>query len=197
MSKQGETIQYHSLQPVDKEGWLTKQGGSRKSWKRRWFVLKDSAVYYFKTKETGNALGTFSLRGAGVYTDSISRKEFAFSINTPSRTYILAADTDYARIQWMEACHVYASHGDAMNKYKLSPSDTPDVRFMVDGLTSPHARELVRTCLKACPGVIDVTITEKNVLVDVVGPDAEPEVLMDGLESYGFIPKLISRKGSS
>ena len=32
----------------DKEGWLVKQGGSWKNWKRRWFVLSDSCLYYFK-----------------------------------------------------------------------------------------------------------------------------------------------------
>ena len=32
----------------DREGWLVKQGGSWKSWKRRWFVLSDSCLYYFE-----------------------------------------------------------------------------------------------------------------------------------------------------
>ena len=32
----------------DKEGWLVKQGGSWKNWKRRWFVLNDGCLYYFQ-----------------------------------------------------------------------------------------------------------------------------------------------------
>ena len=37
----------------DREGWLVKQGGSWKSWKRRWFVLSDRCLYYFQhTAET-------------------------------------------------------------------------------------------------------------------------------------------------
>jgi len=37
----------------DREGWLMKQGGSWKSWKRRWFVLSDRCLYYFQhTAET-------------------------------------------------------------------------------------------------------------------------------------------------
>jgi len=36
-----------------KEGWLIKQGGSWKNWKRRWFVLNDRCLYYFQhTAET-------------------------------------------------------------------------------------------------------------------------------------------------
>lgn len=33
-------------------GWLTKLGGSGltpKNWRRRWFVVKDGMVYYYKT----------------------------------------------------------------------------------------------------------------------------------------------------
>lgn len=30
---------------------MTKQGGSYKSWKKRWFILKGSQLFYFKTKK--------------------------------------------------------------------------------------------------------------------------------------------------
>ncbi|XP_048854687.1 cytohesin-2-like [Brienomyrus brachyistius] len=33
----------------DREGWLFKMGGGRvKTWKRRWFILMDNCLYYFK-----------------------------------------------------------------------------------------------------------------------------------------------------
>uniref|UniRef100_A0A3Q3XMD4 Uncharacterized protein n=1 Tax=Mola mola TaxID=94237 RepID=A0A3Q3XMD4_MOLML len=32
----------------DREGWLLKMGGRVKSWKRRWFILTDSCLYYFE-----------------------------------------------------------------------------------------------------------------------------------------------------
>ena len=31
-----------------KEGWLWKQGGRYKTWKRRWFILNDGCLYYFE-----------------------------------------------------------------------------------------------------------------------------------------------------
>eukprot|EP01094_Clydonella_sp_ATCC50884_P024167 TRINITY_DN5990_c0_g1_i1.p1 TRINITY_DN5990_c0_g1~~TRINITY_DN5990_c0_g1_i1.p1 ORF type:complete len:715 (+),score=262.20 TRINITY_DN5990_c0_g1_i1:38-2146(+) len=35
---------------VNKSGWLTKQGGRVKTWKRRWFILSGNCLYYFKEK---------------------------------------------------------------------------------------------------------------------------------------------------
>lgn len=32
----------------EREGWLTKEGGKYKSKHRRWFILKESMLYYFK-----------------------------------------------------------------------------------------------------------------------------------------------------
>lgn len=45
----------------DIKGWLTKQGGSVKSWKRRWFILKNPCLYYFKDPMDSLALGVILL----------------------------------------------------------------------------------------------------------------------------------------
>lgn len=39
-----------------KEGWLTKCGGSHKSWKRRWFILQENLLYYFADKKVRHRL---------------------------------------------------------------------------------------------------------------------------------------------
>src|SRR5687768_11188867 len=38
----------NSSDEVTKEGFLIKQGGSIKTWKRRWFILKGSNLFYYK-----------------------------------------------------------------------------------------------------------------------------------------------------
>jgi cytohesin len=34
-----------------RQGWLTKEGGKHRSWKKRWFLLTDNCLYYFKSPQ--------------------------------------------------------------------------------------------------------------------------------------------------
>jgi hypothetical protein len=36
---------------AEKKGWCKKQGGRIKTWKKRWLVLKDNCLYYFKKED--------------------------------------------------------------------------------------------------------------------------------------------------
>ncbi|KAH7832081.1 putative connector enhancer of kinase suppressor of Ras 2 [Monocercomonoides exilis] len=45
------------------EGWLTKQGHIRKNWKRRWFVLRGTTLYYYAKKEDKKEKGFIQLPG--------------------------------------------------------------------------------------------------------------------------------------
>ncbi|BFU19850.1 hypothetical protein conserved domain containing [Entamoeba histolytica] len=74
-----------SLQPSNFEGWATKQGGSWKSWKRRWFVIKDRKMWYFAGKNDTEAKGWIDLTpGTEVkdLTQPGQKKKFSFSINS-------------------------------------------------------------------------------------------------------------------
>jgi hypothetical protein len=44
---------------LKKEGLFKKQGGSHKTWKKRWFVLDDEKVQYFDPKKKDKALVFF------------------------------------------------------------------------------------------------------------------------------------------
>jgi len=47
---------------TEKKGWLTKRGGRIQTWRRRWFVLADNVLYYFKTPESTDPCGFIPLR---------------------------------------------------------------------------------------------------------------------------------------
>jgi len=42
-----------SFEGAAKRGWLTKLGGQgfKKNWRKRWFILEDNYLYYYKTPE--------------------------------------------------------------------------------------------------------------------------------------------------
>lgn len=71
-----------SLQPADKEGFCTKQGGSIKTWKKRWFVLKGNKLWYFKNKTDTEAKGFIELEAGTIVRDESThrKKKNMFSI---------------------------------------------------------------------------------------------------------------------
>ena len=45
----------------EREGWLTKEGGKYKSKHKRWFILKEGMLYYFKQATVSEKLALFRL----------------------------------------------------------------------------------------------------------------------------------------
>eukprot|EP00730_Choanoeca_flexa_P007653 TRINITY_DN12369_c0_g1_i1.p1 TRINITY_DN12369_c0_g1~~TRINITY_DN12369_c0_g1_i1.p1 ORF type:complete len:398 (+),score=126.89 TRINITY_DN12369_c0_g1_i1:110-1303(+) len=65
----------------EKTGWLTKEGGRNKSWKKRWFILSNSCLYYFENPEAVTPKGTIPLENLTVSIDT--RRPFCFQIAPP------------------------------------------------------------------------------------------------------------------
>eukprot|EP01126_Amoeba_proteus_P012707 TRINITY_DN1524_c0_g1_i8.p1 TRINITY_DN1524_c0_g1~~TRINITY_DN1524_c0_g1_i8.p1 ORF type:complete len:378 (-),score=76.50 TRINITY_DN1524_c0_g1_i8:842-1975(-) len=95
MSKDAGKVSCVSLSPADKDGWLTKQGGSYKNWKRRWFILKGENIYYFKTKKDSDMTGVIPLtKESFVKRDPTSKKKNCFAVGTVKRVYFMFPDPD-------------------------------------------------------------------------------------------------------
>ncbi|ELR10902.1 kinesin motor domain containing protein [Acanthamoeba castellanii str. Neff] len=90
--------------PPTKEGWLTKQGGLVKSWKRRYFFLQKGSMYYFDDPSKDKALGFFDLRGCAVMdAEEETKKPFSFGIfHKSQRTYWLHAKDRQEMTEWMD-----------------------------------------------------------------------------------------------
>eukprot|EP01096_Ripella_sp_DP13-Kostka_P013865 TRINITY_DN610_c0_g1_i1.p1 TRINITY_DN610_c0_g1~~TRINITY_DN610_c0_g1_i1.p1 ORF type:complete len:494 (+),score=244.84 TRINITY_DN610_c0_g1_i1:44-1483(+) len=86
-----------------KSGFLTKEGGSIKTWKKRWCVLKSGALHYSKSASSGD-LGIIQLDTAGEIKASSARKKkkHLLEITTPARTYYMCADTQAAMDDWVK-----------------------------------------------------------------------------------------------
>ncbi|KAK9844674.1 hypothetical protein WJX74_005362 [Apatococcus lobatus] len=92
----------------ERTGWLMKQGEYIKTWRRRWFVLKQGKIFWFKSDivspesiprgviEVNRCL---SIKGAE---DTIN-KPFAFEISTIDDSMFFIADSEKEKEDWINA----------------------------------------------------------------------------------------------
>lgn len=100
-----------SLHPPDKDGYLTKQGGAIKTWKKRYFVLKDRTLYYYKTPKDQMFTGKLELEGSSQIREEPQKKKTMFSISTAKRIYYMYADKPEEMKEWVEALSKAVSKG--------------------------------------------------------------------------------------
>mmetsp|Transcript_4131 Transcript_4131/g.6212 ORF Transcript_4131/g.6212 Transcript_4131/m.6212 type:complete len:474 (-) Transcript_4131:134-1555(-) len=105
---------------ADKQGFLTKQGGSVKTWKKRWCVLKNGALHYSKRQNSAQ-LGIIDLSTAAEIKISTSKKKKnMFSIETPNRLYQLSAESPKDREDWIR--ELINARDRAQGKGQAAPS---------------------------------------------------------------------------
>merc|ERR1712137_473177 len=98
-----QKVSVSALGSPDKDGFLTKQGGSIKTWKKRWFVLKADTLYYFKTQKDPEQTGEIKLEKTTTCTNEGKKKgKVYFAVNTPNRKYMIHADTEESANQWVD-----------------------------------------------------------------------------------------------
>ncbi|XP_026332375.1 uncharacterized protein LOC113239531 isoform X2 [Hyposmocoma kahamanoa] len=94
--------------PVTMSGILYKQGSDGlKVWRKRWFVLSEYCLFYYKGQEEEKLLGSVLLPSYKVSActseDKVLRK-FAFKLEHANmRTYVLAAPDQEAMLKWVKA----------------------------------------------------------------------------------------------
>ncbi|TNN84477.1 Unconventional myosin-X [Liparis tanakae] len=87
-----------------KSGWLYKKGGgmstlSRRNWKMRWFVLRESKLMYFESDSEEKLKGTIDIRAAKEIVDN-HEKENALNVVTEERTYHIYAESPEDASGW-------------------------------------------------------------------------------------------------
>ncbi|XP_056908019.1 pleckstrin homology domain-containing family A member 7-like isoform X17 [Takifugu flavidus] len=106
--KRHQSIRRNPNAPVVVRGWLYKQDSSgMRLWKRKWFVLADFCLFYYKDSREETVLGSIPLPSYVVSAvgadDHISRK-FAFKAeHSGMRTYYFSADTQEDMNTWLKA----------------------------------------------------------------------------------------------
>ncbi|EFA81544.1 hypothetical protein PPL_05533 [Heterostelium album PN500] len=100
MGKTAGKVNLDDRNNPDIEGYLVKEGGSVKSKKKRWFLLKGKKVFYFKYKGDLFCKGFFELDEKSEV-KLVHAKEF--HIITSKRTYPCVSDTKEEATLWVEA----------------------------------------------------------------------------------------------
>jgi hypothetical protein len=108
-----------------KVGYLTKQGGQRKNWKSRWFVLSNAQLdYYIDNKPKSALKGVIILKGAAVRVATELKRSHTIAVVTADRVYYISAENEPSCTAWLNAITT------AINRLKappLSSSPAPTV----------------------------------------------------------------------
>eukprot|EP00053_Salpingoeca_punica_P016128 m.150745 g.150745 ORF g.150745 m.150745 type:complete len:850 (-) comp16887_c0_seq2:211-2760(-) len=130
---------------IVREGWLMKEGGSVKSWKKRYFVLSSDARIDYYEKPLGKFINSIILQGAQVTLPSGAKRPFTFHVFTLSpeagqqnkrSKYVLCAHDETDRTNWVEAIRKVSSEGH-------SSAATPIVPLMQASAAAERARSVV------------------------------------------------------
>uniref|UniRef100_H2Y7N5 PH domain-containing protein n=1 Tax=Ciona savignyi TaxID=51511 RepID=H2Y7N5_CIOSA len=94
-------LQWDNQSLCNKNGFLTKRGGSVKSWKIRWFTLRGYELKYFDEPVDEKALTTLDLRFCRSVVDDQETKPNCFGLTFPERTYYMYAISPTEKAEWM------------------------------------------------------------------------------------------------
>nr|XP_016471992.1 PREDICTED: pleckstrin homology domain-containing protein 1-like [Nicotiana tabacum] len=92
----------------ERAGWLTKQGEYIKTWRRRWFVLKQGKLFWFKEANVTRGsrprgvipvANCLTVKGA----EDVLNKQFAFELSTGRDTMYFIADSEKEKEDWINS----------------------------------------------------------------------------------------------
>ncbi|XP_062850697.1 pleckstrin homology domain-containing family A member 5 isoform X6 [Trichomycterus rosablanca] len=148
--KRSNSIRRNPNALVVKRNWMYKQDSAgMKMWKKRWFVLSDMCLFYYKDEKEEGILGSILLPSFHVsmlsVDDHISKK-YAFKATHPNmRSYYFSTDTAKEMESWMkvmtDAALVQTEPIKRMEKIKVDPHSSLEINNMNHwGLTQPEIR---------------------------------------------------------
>jgi TPR repeat protein len=141
------------LNSIIKAGWLQKQGGKRKNWNKRWFVLVRDNLFYFKDEHTKSPEpeGGIPLEYCTVILNAKDTmdipKKNALGVLTLYRNYYLQASSNEDMVSWANAIEAAADgctaraavNIDELRERSKLPPGSPRASSPVTG-TTKHSR---------------------------------------------------------
>ncbi|KAE8296137.1 Pleckstrin-like proteiny domain-containing family A member 5 [Larimichthys crocea] len=192
--KRSNSIRRNPGAPVIKRNWLYKQDSTgMKLWKKRWFVLSDLCLFYYRDEKEEGILGSILLPSFHIsmlsVDDHINRK-YAFKATHPNmRTYYFCTDTAKEMESWMkamtDAALVHAEPVIRLDRLKVEQCGPQEINHVANNrppLTQPEIqnnernREVDREHIAAAPTTTTTATTSTT----------EEERKQRDAERYGF-----------
>jgi len=87
-----------------KAGWIVKEGGRYKNWKKRWMAIEGDVISYYKGENKRDKAGEISLRvAADIQKVDYNRKKNCFQIVTPERIYHIRCEREDDLVDWVNS----------------------------------------------------------------------------------------------
>lgn len=141
------------------QGWLFKQGGFVKNWKKRWFVACEGKLMYYHGMSDAKPLGIVPLRRVTVevceaYEVNARNKELHyFKIIPPSagqRTYIFGAESERDLVSWVHVLGAQSAHGMLDGVLQQRPATQRNARHSYQQEHEPRSFVLDRYNSRSC-----------------------------------------------
>jgi hypothetical protein len=129
-----DAIVAKQLPRVIKAGQATKCGAVMKNWKRRFFVLNEECLGYYKLVDEVEPIKTVAVKDMmSVGKSKIhASKENLLELVTPSRTFYIQADNGSDMREWMKAFQVVIDYTRSSNSLSLPVSTSNRITITTD-----------------------------------------------------------------
>uniref|UniRef100_A0A4W3IU03 Pleckstrin homology domain containing A7 n=1 Tax=Callorhinchus milii TaxID=7868 RepID=A0A4W3IU03_CALMI len=173
--KREQSIRRNPNAPVVVRGWLYKQDSSgMKLWKRRWFVLSEYCLFYYKDSREDTVLGSIPLPSYVVAPiepeDHIGRKYAFKATHTGMRTYIYSKNS----LIGSQAEHT------GMRTYYFSADTQEDMSGWIRAMNQAALMQAYTLKRSFCFSLLPSYLLPKGETVRRTSPEREDE------ERYGF-----------
>ncbi|KAK6302122.1 hypothetical protein J4Q44_G00281750 [Coregonus suidteri] len=135
--------------PVVIRGWLNKKDSSGlKLWKRRWFVLSNYCLFYYKDSREESVLGSIPLPSYNILfctpRECKNRKNSFKVVHKGMRSYFFSADTQEDMLGWVRALSQSAcmEADNSINRRCSSYQDFMQIGGSSESVDLPHSPSL-------------------------------------------------------
>jgi copper chaperone CopZ len=169
-------------------GFLTKQGGWVKSWKRRWCVLQDRKLAYFKDHKDKLPAGVIPLTELTIVQPNDKMgKDNCFELQADKRIYYFYADKLEDMESWMNAL-LKVTVGWQQQVTPAPALSEITLKLSIKGMMCPQCEDKVKHIVNSTEGIQDASFDFENGNdnVEIFGKFDRTEVTFR-LEEAGYL----------